>query len=146
MKRAPRRRQRGLSYVELLVASTVIAATLLPALQALQSGAQGAAQHARDSLDRYLLEAKLEAVLARPFAELAAAATAAGSRTVASSYSDSVPSGDGRTLSRQVFLGFYDGDNADADNNPFSGTDPGLLWVRVAIAGSRHEFQSLTRQ
>ncbi|UTW07131.1 hypothetical protein [Pseudomonas benzenivorans] len=146
MRRALHGRQRGLSYVELLVASALIAATLLPALQALQGGAQGAAQHARDSLDRQLLVAKLEAVLARPFAELAAAATAAGSRTVASSLSDAVPSGDGRTLSRQVFLGYYDGDNADADNDPFSGTDPGLLWVRVVIAGSRHELQSLTRQ
>ncbi len=141
-----RRSQRGLSYAELLVASALIAVSLLPAMQALHGGAQGAQGHARDSLDRLLLEAKLEAVLASPFADLAAAATAAGSGTVASSYSDSVPSGDGRTLNRQVFLAFYDGDNADADNNPFTGADPGLLWVRVSIAGSAHEFQSLTRQ
>jgi hypothetical protein len=33
-----------------------------------------------------------------------------------------------------VYLSRYDGDNADGDNNPFTGTDADLIWVRAAIA------------
>ncbi len=44
---------------------------------------------------------------------------------------------------RLVFIANYDGDNADTDNDPFTGTDPGLLWVRVEIEGSVAALQAL---
>ena len=50
---------------------------------------------------------------------------------------------EGRTVNRQVFLSRYDGDNADADDDPFTGTDDGLLWVRVAIDGSEQAIETV---
>jgi len=43
-------------------------------------------------------------------------------------------------------LSAYDADNSDGDDDPFTGTDEGLLWVRVAIEGSVHDVLSLVRE
>jgi hypothetical protein len=42
-----------------------------------------------------------------------------------------------------VFLSRYDGDNADTDNDHFTGTDDGLLWLQVRIAGTGASIESL---
>jgi hypothetical protein len=54
-------------------------------------------------------------------------------------YSDSA----GTKSRRLVYLARFDGDNADADNNPFTGTDSGLLWVRVTIEDSPRALQTV---
>jgi len=126
-----RRRESGFSYLEVLIATALIAVCLVPALEALSTaGHDLQAVHAED---HYYLAAKLEEVLAQPFSYLDEAASAAASPAVPSSYSDSVTLADGRVLTRQVYLSRYDGDNADGNNNAFDGTDEGLLWVRVEI-------------
>ena len=42
-----------------------------------------------------------------------------------------------------VYLSLYDGDNADADDDPFTGTDADLLWIRVEIDGSVLSLQTV---
>jgi Tfp pilus assembly protein PilV len=68
--------QTGFSYVEVLVATVLIATALVPALDALQPGIQASQIHHVQTENRYLLTAKMEAVLAEPFADLDAAAVA----------------------------------------------------------------------
>jgi len=133
----------GFSYVEVLVATVLIAVTLVPAIEAFSPGIDGTAYTESLVEDRYQLSAKLEEVLAATFADIDTAATAAGSPTIASSYSDIFTYPDGRQITRNVFLSRYDGDNADTNNNPFNGIDAGLIWVRVEIGGTSLRFESL---
>lgn len=112
---------------------------LVPAISALQTAVVGAEVHGDVATSHYRLTARLEELLAEPFTDLSDAAIAAGGPTTPSSYSE--PAGPpGRLL---VYLSFYDGDDADADGDSFTGTDPDLLWIRVEIEGSVHELQSI---
>ena len=43
-----------------------------------------------------------------------------------------------------VYLSLYDGDNADADDNPFTGTDPDLLWIRIDVEDTVHTLETIT--
>ena len=124
--------QNGLTLVEVLVTVVLLAVLLVPAISALQTSIVGADVHANVSSSHYRLSSQLEELLADPFAELLDAANAAGAPSVPTSYSElaGVP---GRLL---VYLSAYDGDNADADDDPFTGTEPDLLWIRVEIEGS----------
>jgi len=140
----PYRNMVGITYVEVLIATVLIVITLVPALEALQPGIAGSGIHETQTEDHYRLVAKLEEVLAESFADLDDAATAAGNATTPTTYSDSVTYPDGRQITRNVFLSRYDGDNVDADNDPFTGTDDDLLWVRVEIAGSALGVETLT--
>lgn len=127
------------SYVEILVAIVLISIALVPAIEALGPGLQGAGIHRSQAERHYHLLAKLEEVLAEPFAALDEEALAAGSPTVVTAYSDT----GGSTDRRLVFLSRYDADNADADNDFFTGVDEGLIWVRVNIEGSTLAIESL---
>ncbi|MEE8428501.1 MAG: hypothetical protein V3S33_03250 [Gammaproteobacteria bacterium] len=138
--------QAGFSYVEVLIATVLIAVCLVPALDALQAGLKSSEVQAGYIEDHFYLTGKMESVLAEPFSNLFAATTPEGTAVAPSSYSDTVTTPQGRTVTRQVFLRPYGGDNADADNDPFTGTDPGLLWVQVQIAGTPYVVESLTTQ
>ena len=133
----------GFAYVEVLVATLLIVVTLLPAMQALYPAVEGAGIHGSRAEDHYQLVGRLEELLAEPFADLDAAATAAGNETTPTTYSDVVTARGGRQISLNVFLSRYDSDNADADNDPFTGVDAGLLWVRVEIAGTADGLETL---
>lgn len=129
------KQQFGLSYVEVMIATVLIAISIVPIGNAL-SGALTAAQiDTLESENHYRLVEKMETVLAEPYADLLAAA--AGTVT-ASSYSDA-PGVDRRL----VYISAYDADNADADDDPFTGTDADILWIQVAIEGSVHSFEAL---
>jgi type II secretory pathway pseudopilin PulG len=130
-----RRARAGFSYVEVLVATALIALCLTPALEALQSGLQGASVHESRAIGHYSLQGKLEELLAESFASLDAAATAAGSPTTPTSYS---------TSPLIVYIARYDGDDADGDGNPLTGGDDGLLWVRVEHESTGQFLQTLT--
>lgn len=133
----------GFSYVEVMVSMVLIAMALVPAMDALLPGIQGSGIHQARSEDHYRLLARIEEILAQPVASLDAAALAAGSPATPA-YSDVYTYPNGRQITRNIFLSRYDGDNADADNDPFTGTDEGLLWVRGVIAGSTLTFETLT--
>lgn len=133
----------GLTYVEVLVATLLIVTALVPAMEALQPGIAGAGIHRTLAEDHYQLVGRLEAILAEPFPDLDDAATASGDPTVPTAYSDVLSYPDGRQITRNVFLSRYDADNADADDDPFTGTDPDLLWVRVEISQSSLSVEAL---
>jgi hypothetical protein len=130
---------RGLSYLEVLVAVALLAICLVPVLEALQPAMLGTSISESYVMDQARLQSRFEEVLAEPFSALEAAATAAGSPTVATGYSDA-PGTEERLL---VFIGAADGDNADGDNNPFTGMDADLLWVRVEMDSSGHVRECL---
>ena len=133
-----RHRQFGLTLVEILVSIALLAVLLVPAINALQSGVVGTQVHGDVTANAFRLTARMEELLAEPFSSLSAAA-AAGSSSTPSSYSEAAGS-PGRLV---VYLSFYDGDNLDSDNDPFTGTDPDLLWIRVEVENSVHGLQSI---
>lgn len=135
-------RQSGISYIETLIAVTVLAVALVPALETLQTAFMGSAVQEQVVLWQQQLATRMETVLAEPFSALDDAALAAGSETTPSSYSDAAGGAD-RAL---VFLSRYDGDNADADSDPLTGTDDGILWVRVAIENSPYDLTTVVSQ
>ncbi len=127
----------GFSYVEVLLATLLLAISLVPMLEALTAGLQRGDVHRSIVLSHRHLTSRMEDVLAQPFDDLEAAEAAAGGAP--SFYSDS-PGVDRRL----VYLSRYDGDNADADSNPFTGTDADLLWVRVEIESTPFFMETLT--
>ena len=62
--------------------------------------------------------------------------------TVPTSYSDV----SGSTDRRLVYIAKYDADNADADDDGFTGVDDEILWVRVEIENTPFEFETLTKK
>lgn len=136
------RRQRGSSYLEVLIAAVLLSIVLLPLLDALQGAGASSEAHRSSSARHFELVAKMEEVLAEPYSALAAEAAAAGSGNVATAYSDS----GGSPNRRRVFLSLYDADNADADNQPFTGADAGLVWVRVDMEGSVQAIETLVSE
>ncbi len=116
--------QGGFSYLEVLLSALLVTALLVPALQALQSGITGSGNASTPSR-QLSLRAKMEEVLARPFAKLYAETYAAGGNTtgsISAAYSDAV----GQPDRRVVVLYRY-----DASTNALSGNDTGLLFVSV---------------
>ena len=136
----------GFSYVEVLIAVVLIVIALVPALDALIPGVAGSGIHETIAEDHYQLTGRLEQILVEPYGQLNSAAVAAGSPTTPTTYSDVFTYANGRQITRNVFLSRYDADNADADDDPFTGTDDGLLWVRVAIAGTGIAIESLVSE
>ena len=132
----PRYRQSGFSYVEAMIATTLIAISLVPALEALQGGIQGSDIHFSRAENHNRLREKIEQVLATPFALLGEQADIAGGATVVVDRFSDDPGTAGRRL---VYLAHYDG-----DANNFSVTESGLIWLRVAIENSNDELQTLT--
>jgi type II secretory pathway pseudopilin PulG len=137
-----RHRMAGLTYVEVLIATALIAVTLVPAIEALKPAIQGMSIHETQVVQHYELTALLENILATPFSELDAEAVAINDPAVASvNYSDPA----GQANRRLVYLSRYDADNADGNGDFFdTGVDAGLLWVRVEIEGTSQAIESLT--
>ena len=136
------RDQRGLTLVEVLVAVVLLGLLLIPTINALQTAIVGTAVHDDLANSHYRLRSRVEDLLGEPFADLESAAIAAGGSGNPSSYSDA----SGPPARLLVYLSAYDGDNADADNDPFTGTDAGLIWIRVAIEDSVYELQTVVAQ
>ncbi len=114
--------EHGFSYVEVLLSVALIAALLVPALGALQSGIAGGTNAA--SASRQLsLHSKMEQALAAPFANLYAETYLPGGNTatsVSAAYSDTA----GQADRRVVVLYRY-----DAAAKALSAIDTGLLFV-----------------
>lgn len=134
--------QNGFSQVEVLLAVVLVAVSLVPMLEALQPAITGSAVQQQATTQGFQLRGKMEEMLAESFSHLAAAAAAVGDPTVPTTYSDAVGSDDRRL----VFLSTYDGDNADGDDDPFTGQDEGLIWVRVISEGAADGLENLVAQ
>lgn len=129
MSGGTRRAEAGFSYMEVLIATALVALALLPALEALQIGIDASGIHARELARHQRVRAKLEEVLARPFAELEGEWQAAAGAP--SSYSD--VTGPDRRI---VWLAGYD---ADGDTHD----DDGVLRVSVSIESTEHWLETL---
>ena len=131
--------QRGFSHVEVLIAVVILAVALVPALTSLQTSILASDIHAEESTLHYRAYGRMEELLATAYPVLEAEALAVGDPAVPTSFSDAPATPDRRL----VFLSLYDGDNADTDDDPFTGTDAGLVWLRVEIEGRNIAMQSL---
>ena len=134
-------RQSGVSYVEVLIAALLISISLLPMMDAMSGATASGGAHELAAIRHTHLLGKMEDVLAEPYSALEAAVIAplAVAPVILSSYSD-LP---GTTNRRLVYLSFYDGDNADSDDNPFTGMEPDLIWVRTQIEGTQVAVETL---
>ncbi len=138
MSRCSVQANKGFSYIEVLIATVLIAFSLVPAMESLRIGIHASDIHETRNINQFRLQGRMEKVLAQSADVLRAAA--AGASSVNSTYSDAVSDPD-RLL---VYIARYDGANADADDNPFTGGDKNLLWVRVAIEGTADSLETLT--
>lgn len=141
-RHAVRRRERGASYMEVLIAAVLLTASLLPMMDVLQTASSATGIHEELAVQRFHMAARMEEVLAEPFAALDAAAIAAGDKNTPTSYSDAP----GVSNRRLVFLSLYDVDDADSNGDPFTGGEPDLMWVRIEIEGTVHALESLRLQ
>ena len=125
--------------MEMLLAAVILAVALVPMLDTLQTSIWAADAHASEAALQYRLLGRMESVMAESYTALEAEALVVGSPKIPTAYSDPA----GTQARRLVFLFGYDGDNADADDDPFTGTDSGLVWVRVEIENTALAMESL---
>jgi prepilin-type N-terminal cleavage/methylation domain-containing protein len=138
----------GFSYVEVLVAITLIAIALAPAMDALQTGIMSANVHQTLTVEHYLRLKKMEELQAEPFSKLLDAAEDALNNTTPTGYSDAA----GATNRRLIYIALYDADadpftitdsNKDGDNDLYTGNTSNLLWVKVVTEGSAQGLETL---
>ena len=134
--------QRGSAYLEVLIAAVILAVALAPAMQSLYSGLSTGDIHITQVALHHRADNMMTSMLGTPFDDLDTEALAVADPTVATAYSDAP----GTTDRRIVYLSRFDGDNADADNDGFTGIDDGLLWIRVEIEGTPVERYTLRRR
>ena len=72
------RQQSGLTYVEVMLATVIIALALVPAIEALHTGVLGTEVYESTTADQYAALSKMEQVLAEPHSALIFAAAEAG--------------------------------------------------------------------
>ncbi len=136
------RQQRGAAYLEVLIASVILALALAPAMQSLYSGLRSNEVHLAQLQLHHRAENMMVEMLGTPFDELDAEAQAVADPTVATAYSDAPATADRRL----VYLSRFDGNNADADDDDFTGIDDGLLWIRVEIENTPVTLYTLRRR
>ncbi len=128
----PHKKSSGFSFVEVLIATVLLGIALVPAMNALRTGVKATEIHQNTSEQHYYLMSQMETVLVESFSSLDAAA---GASTTPSSYSDAAEN-------YNVYLSRYDADNADADDDVFTGTD-NIIWVRTELIDSGLAFETL---
>lgn len=134
LRAAPARRQRGLTYVEVVVATLLLVAALVPAYDALYAGFVGNAVHAAEAAGQQRLRGKMEEVLAKPFTALYATTYASGGNSptaIVANLSD--PVGPDRRV-----VNLYRVDGAAA-----SAADTGLLRIVVSYEAGGPTLETL---
>ncbi len=143
VRNKPRRtEQSGFTYLEILVATTVLALGLIPAVSALQTASRGTA--ITQDLDAQFLRmsSTMEEILAQPYSQIFSLHQPLSAGAVSTLWSDSDES-DARIL---VYVEPYDADNLDGDADVLTGTDDGILRVTVVWDGTGHQLQSLVAE
>jgi prepilin-type N-terminal cleavage/methylation domain-containing protein len=140
--------QQGFTYLEVLITTLILAVAMVPALEALRTGVQGAATHQLIAQQQYAISSRMEEVLANAYGNLLAAAKVAGNQTTPSSYSD--PSGQANRV--LVYLALYDADanpftitdaNTDGDNDLYTGDTAKLLWLKAEMQNTPLSLETL---
>lgn len=142
------RQIKGFLYIEVLVASLLIALAMIPAMNALQTGVASINIHQSLVTQQYNRLSKMEQLQSEPFNNLLTEAAEAGSKSTISSYSDAP----GSVNRRLVYLSLYDADadpfsltdpNSDGDNNIYTGSTANLIWIRVETEGTPQGLETL---
>lgn len=153
----PFTQQNGLSYVEVLLSTIILAVAIVPAMESLTAGIQTAAVHENVISSHYSLMSRMQEVKSLNFTELLNAANTAGGYSSPSSYSD-IAGAEPRVL---VYLSYYDAfdsdsdgnvftifdNNTDSDNNPY--TTPSsemplsIMWLSIELENSDAALQTL---
>ncbi len=142
-------KQHGFSYLEVLIATFILAIAIVPAMEAIQSGIQGATVHESLARKHYALIKCMEEVKVKSYLDLLNAAQTAGNATTASSSFDAACKQTEQVL---VFLALYDADadpftfvdpDNDGDANVFTGDTSNLLWLRVELENSALVLETL---
>ncbi len=141
-------RAQGFSFIEVLVAIVLMAVTIIPAMEAIQTGLKGNELHVSVTSQYYALQSRMEDMLAEDYDDLLTKAQTAGSNSVASSYSDVAGSTD-RII---VYLALYDADvdpfviadpNTDGDSDVYTGDTSDMMWISVVLENSVYAFETL---
>lgn len=127
----------GLTYIEVLVSTVIVASALVPTLDALRTGASAGEVHRQHLVDRQRLLSRMEEVLANRFATLDQAAGSTGNNPAVPSPTYSDPAGAANRI--VVVLYRYDGTNATTTNS-------GLVRVDASIPGSTLSVSALRTQ
>jgi len=125
------KRSAGFSYLEVLVATALLALALVPALEALEGAVRGAGIAETETRRHHRLVARLESVLAESLIALEIEAIA-----TAGAPSDWLSDPPGTAGRRIVTLTPFD---ADGDSTP----DPGIVRVDVRVEATEHAISSL---
>ncbi len=138
MHRDPRitRPARGFAYMEVIIATVILALIIPPALDALNSGVASNRHTIADGQRQLKLVGRYEELMTGPYATLDAAQ--AGKATP-SALSDP-PGTPDRVL---VYIAGWDADDADADGDPNTGVDPDILWMRLEIENTPLNIDTL---
>ena len=128
----------GYAYVEVPIAALLVALALTPAADALRTVALNAHLQRDIVRESYRAMGTMETVLAESWGSLRSEAASTGGITE-SSYSEPM----GTEHRHIVMVSPYDVDNADADDNPLTGVDDGIVWVSVSVENLGVNFQSI---
>ncbi len=131
-------RQHGFSYVEVLVAVALMAIVAGPLGEALRTALATSRANIDDTAAYYQLLKVTEDTMASNYGTLSALATNPDVVVRTTTTDDGAPI--------NIYVSRYDGDNADLDDDPFTGTDDGLLWIKVELDGTAQSFESLKAQ
>ncbi len=130
----------GYAYLEVLIAAVVLSVALVPASDALREVVSHTQQQ-RDLLSiNYNTQALFETVLTNPYTTLAAEISVGS--PVASRFSDPAA-----TLHRRiVYILPFDADNADSDDDHFTGAESNLLQIQIVSENTGIEFITVMSQ
>jgi len=143
-----RQQQQGFTYIEVIIAMFILAVAIVPAMEALQTGIQGASIHQSLTQQHYAVTKRMETMMAEPFGALLSAAQVASNATTPTSFSDTAGPAD-RVV---VFAALYDADadpftlvdaDNDGDGDIYTGDTANLLWLHVEIENTAVAVESL---
>ena len=130
----------GYAYLEVLIAALVLSIALVSASDALREVVRHTQQVRTLMQTNYSAQALLETVLTKPYTTLAAELSVTAPE--ASSFSDPVAT----PQRRIIYILPFDADNADADDNHFSGAESHMIRVQVVSEQNGVEFTTVMRQ
>ena len=127
--------QHGLSYTEVLIAIALVALIAWPTAQSIQTSLAVAQQSVDDTTFRFAMLSLVETTLASDYASLEQRAGTQSAPIL------SEPLGANDTL--DLYIAPWDIDNADFDDDPGTGVDDDVLWIRVALRNRPLSFETL---
>ena len=122
---------RGYSYLEVLVAAIILAVALVPAAESLRAASDASHQVRQRVPLQYEALGYFENLMANSLGALEAEAIATGGTAPSTLYSEPV----GTPERMLVTVSPHDIDDADGDGDTLTGTESGVVHVRLEVEG-----------